>query len=686
MRSRLVALSAVFLALIPIMIPVAQSQAAVLPTLTTTRAAHQLTLKEAARGYPVHLLAVVTYYDPYIDPRHAALFVSEATGGVFVALTRIPVIPLQAGELVEVTGVSGTGDFAPIVARAEARVAGRSPLPYAPRVNLTQMLTSAEDGQWVEVEGVVRASRESGKNVFLNLELSDGNLTAAAVKQPGADYASLVDAKVTIRGNTAPIFNRHMQEAGARLLFPGLGSMTVEDPAPAHPFATPVSPVVGLLRFTAITAFRHRVHIRGNVTLLWPGRLLCIQDGAGGLCAQADPSTPLKPGELVDVIGFPTAGEFTPTLTNATYEAAGGGRAVRALSVTAAQALRGDHDAELVVLDGKLIGEDKAAKDPTIVLSSGKFIFSAVGPSELWAQLPSAWEAGSTLRITGICAVQADTDRSSRSEGFSVPKSFRIMFRSPADVVVVQRPSWWTAAHALRVLALALFIIVLAAVALIGQVRQGRTTASKLRLANDELFRLATVDGLTGVANRRTFDREMEREWARLMRTTEPLSLLLLDVDHFKMLNDSEGHQCGDECLVRVALELRQLVERKTDLVARYGGEEFGIMLAATGEADAMRVANAVCLCLAGLGLSNPRSPVAPTVTVSIGVATAVRGYFADVAAFLAAADRALYTAKHLGRNRVVFFSQTEDPEERQELRDPGRDRDHEVAGRAGGA
>jgi PleD family two-component response regulator len=109
-------------------------------------------------------------------------------------------------------------------------------------------------------------------------------------------------------------------------------------------------------------------------------------------------------------------------------------------------------------------------------------------------------------------------------------------------------------------------------------------------------------------------------------------------------------------------------------------------MLAATGEADAMRVANAVCLSLAGLGLSNPRSPVAPTVTVSIGVATVVRGYFVDVAAFFAAADRALYTAKHLGRNRVVFFSQTAKPEERQELRDPGCDRDPQLAGRAGGA
>ena len=103
----------------------AQTQSANLQTLTTARAAHELTLKEAARHYPVRLTATVTYYDPYIDPRRPAMFVTDGTGAIFVALSGWPAIPLKAGELVEVVGVSGPGDFAPIVMNAEAPRRGR---------------------------------------------------------------------------------------------------------------------------------------------------------------------------------------------------------------------------------------------------------------------------------------------------------------------------------------------------------------------------------------------------------------------------------------------------------------------------------------------------------------------------------------------------------------------------------
>jgi len=175
-----------------------------------------------------------------------------------------------------------------------------------------------------------------------------------------------------------------------------------------------------------------------------------------------------------------------------------------------------------------------------------------------------------------------------------------------------------------------------------------------LREANEGLRQLSSIDGLTGVANRRTLDQTLEREWARMMRSGEPLSLLLLDVDHFKVLNDSEGHQRGDECLILVAAEARRLVKREVDLVARYGGEEFAIVLASTGAEDAASIAEGLRLAIAGLSLRNRDSPVAPVVTVSIGVATAVRGAYTDVSEFVAAADRGLYAAKHAGRNRVV--------------------------------
>ncbi len=184
---------------------------------------------------------------------------------------------------------------------------------------------------------------------------------------------------------------------------------------------------------------------------------------------------------------------------------------------------------------------------------------------------------------------------------------------------------------------------------------------AELRQANEDLVRLSSVDSLTGVPNRRTLDRALEREWARMLRTNNPLSLLIVDVDHFKVLNDSEGHQHGDECLILIASELRRLVRRETDLAARYGGEEFAMILTSTDAADAMRFAENARLAIMGLELPSVHSPVAPVVTVSIGVATAVHGSFANVAEFLAAADHALYAAKGRGRNRVGFFGDESD-------------------------
>jgi signal transduction histidine kinase/CheY-like chemotaxis protein len=474
-----------------------------LPTLTKAHDAHSLTIEQAVRNYPVHLRTVVTYYDRFADPRRPAFFVCDSSDCIYVALWSMsmpmPAIPFKAGDLVEIKGVSAAGDYAPIVMASEAHVIGKSHLPsIAPRVTLTEILTGAEDGQWVEVEGVVHAVWESGKNINLELALSDGAITATTVKEVGADYDSLVDAKVRLRGNEAPLFNHQLQMTGAYLLFPDRAEVTVEESAPAHPFALPVSPVSGLLRFTPSPALNHRVHIRGTVTLAWPGRLLCIQDGLHGLCAQTDQTTPLPPGELVDVIGFPIIGAFTPSLSRATYRAAGGRQPVSAVPVTADQALRGNHDAGLVELEGQLIGQDDSASDPTIVLSSGNYVFSAVLPTKYGARRLPAWKKGTTFKIAGICSVKGGTDKAGTpgeglSIGFSTPQSFRILLRSPQDVVVIKSPSWWTPTHAIAMLGAAavLTLVVLAWVLVLRKRVHEQTHTIRLQLSEAAKLRTA---------------------------------------------------------------------------------------------------------------------------------------------------------------------------------------------------
>ena len=429
-----------------------------LRTLTTAREAHDLTLRDARRAYPIHLLAVVTYYDPNIDHRRAALFVHDATGAVFVAISTKPGYPIPAGALVDVTGVSAAGDFAPIVDHGEVRVVGESHLPpEAPLMTLSHLLTGGEDGQWVEMEGVVRSARPSEKdNIVFELATPEGNIGVITLPEPGIEYEGLVDAKVRIRGNAGPAFNRLGQLTGFHLFMPSIKVLRVEDPAPADPFRAPVRPVGSLLRFEPNTLFRRRVHVRGRVTMLWPSRSICIQDETQGICAQTTQTKPIHLGDVADVIGFPTIGDFGPTLADSTFRPTGRSEPEQASLITAEEALRGDHEAQLVQVEGKVIGEDQAATDPTLLLASGKFVFPAILPASGQRAELSTLKVGTTLRVKGICSVLADHNRTVAGGNFSVPASFRILLRSPQDVMVVARPSWWTAGHVLLLLAGAL--------------------------------------------------------------------------------------------------------------------------------------------------------------------------------------------------------------------------------------
>ena len=177
-------------------------------------------------------------------------------------------------------------------------------------------------------------------------------------------------------------------------------------------------------------------------------------------------------------------------------------------------------------------------------------------------------------------------------------------------------------------------------------------TADLVR-ANEELSRLSFTDPLTGLMNRRVFDQTLEMECARLARSGACLSLIGIDVDCFKALNDSQGHQRGDECLVMLGVEFMKIARRRIDLVARCGGEEFGVILPETDAVSAARIAESLRLAISNLKLPHPASHVAPFVTVSIGVATATQGSYCTPKDLSDAADRALYAAKRAGRNRV---------------------------------
>jgi diguanylate cyclase (GGDEF)-like protein len=165
---------------------------------------------------------------------------------------------------------------------------------------------------------------------------------------------------------------------------------------------------------------------------------------------------------------------------------------------------------------------------------------------------------------------------------------------------------------------------------------------------------LAAKDGLTGLANRRSFDQALEMEWAQAQRSGKPLALLFADVDHFKLFNDLHGHQSGDECLRAVAAVIGEKALRPTDLAARYGGEEFAIIMPETELEGALRVAERLREAVLKLRIAHGAAGAAPWVTLSVGVATYVPGSDVGPDWLLGQADQALYAAKHLGRNRVI--------------------------------
>ena len=441
---------------------VPQVQPRTLRVLTTAREAHGISIEESRRGYPIHLRAVVTYYDPYIDPRHGALFVHDGTAGIFFSVPKVPILPLYAGIVIDITGVSSPGDFAPMVEGRQIKVIKEGHLPTAPLVSMGRLLTGAEDGQWIEVEGLVHSVVESATNVTVSVTMSDGALSATTVKEAGRDYSALIDATVRIRGSSAPLFTRNRQMTGSRLFFPSLAQVTILEPAP-DPYALPVRPIDTLLQFTPNIVFHHRAHVRGRVTSQWPGRSLCIQDTSEGLCVLTTQNTPLTMGDVVDVVGFPAANQYAPIMTDAVFRWSSAAEPVAAISVTAEQALRGDHDAGLIQIEGRLIGLDRAARDPALVLSSGNIVFPAVLPNEGPSHSIPEWKEGSKLRIVGICTVQADPKATIMGEGSTRAESFRVLLRSTADVTVLEAPSWWTASHALVVLGL-VFAVTLAVV------------------------------------------------------------------------------------------------------------------------------------------------------------------------------------------------------------------------------
>ena len=645
-----------------------------LPLLTTARQVHDLTPVQASLGYPVRLRGVVTFYDPYQEG-HRALFIADSSGDVFVAPGFAHLPPMHAGSVVEVTGETDPGGFSPIVSHSTIRVLpGSEPLPAASSVTVSQLLAGGKDCYWVSLEGVVHSVKFDGMHVVLTVATPDGILSATTDKEEGANYSALVDSEIVIQGVAAPLVNSRRQLTGVRLLFPGMKTLSVRTPAPADPFSLPILPLSSLLQYSPHPASSHRIHVRGRVTLSWPGQTVCIVDNTAGLCIQTADRTQLKEGDLIDVAGFMGRKDYLPSITAAILKRIKSGRSLVPIDISAANALDigndnagtvspaahtdvseadslgTDRNGELVSIQGRLLGKNRGLNGSTLVLSSHGIVFSAVLPSDAVKdekQRNSSWIDGSTVAVTGVFIEKVDERQATRQEGIAHIESFQILLMSPEDVHVLSTPSWWSAEHALEVLGLVAFTMI----AILGWVgilrRQVRRQTEIIRRSEARFRQLAEHDGLTGLPVRNVLLERLKLALDEIRRQANSLALLMVDVDNFKHINDSMGHAVGDQVLFTIGARLQGSL-RSSDTVARMGGDEFTVLLTGLDHPDEAKA-------IASQLVSKIAEPmvlqgIRIEVSVSVGIATYPESG-SDAITLLRNSDEALYQAKARGRN-----------------------------------
>ncbi|MGA3023689.1 MAG: ATP-binding protein [Bryobacteraceae bacterium] len=418
--------------------------------LTEVRQFHRLSALEARREYPLHVRGTVTYFDPLTHNT----FVQDRTEGTYVFTNGIEGLPaMRAGDEVDIAGVTFPGDFAPTIGKPSIRILGRGVMPAPLAGDVEDIFLGNADSQWVELEGVIHGLDTVLGHALITLTWGTRSFKAHIVGLPilPEQYRG---ARVRLRGVAGSLFNRRRQLLGIQLFVPSMDYLTVLEPAPADPFALPVRGVDELLQFSPDARTDRLTHVRGVVTLSNPLGPTWIRGSGGALIVRDHTFAQLAPGDLVDVVGFPMKGPFSPEMRDAVLRKIGGGPQPAPAPVTADEAREGNYDSQLVRIDAILTDQINDAGEQVFHLESGRTTFTARIADR--PGLPVLTN-GAVLGVTGICSVEVDT-----SHDIVVPRTFTLRLRSPADIVTVREAPWWTPERTLRALALTIGVVLLA--------------------------------------------------------------------------------------------------------------------------------------------------------------------------------------------------------------------------------
>jgi hypothetical protein len=403
--------------------------------LTTAAEVRSLTAAEAEKHYPVKLRGVVTFYDDSLFSR----FLQDDTAGIYLQATNP--LALRPGQVVEVEGVTGPGEFAPVISPTSVKVVGEGKLPAPKPATVEELLGGALDSQMVEINGNVRAARfeKPTGNYFVDIVAGGERFTVVTRQLPVTNPNALLDAMVRVRGVCSTLFNHQRQLFGLRLLVPAADGLAVEQAAPANPFDVPMRPIDSLLQFTPQDNLEHRVKVAGTVVYFEPGNSIYIQNGDYGLRCQTLLRDPLQPGDQVEVLGSPAKGEYTPVLEDSIYRKTGAGTEPKAIPVDLNQVLTGVFDCRLVQMTATVLDRVDRGINQFLLLKAGDFVFEADLPQGANGGRLTDLANGSEVQVAGICLIERGNNWQAGKNWRA--KSFRLLLRSPQDVTILQSPS-----------------------------------------------------------------------------------------------------------------------------------------------------------------------------------------------------------------------------------------------------
>ncbi|HEX4748671.1 MAG TPA: PAS domain S-box protein [Bryobacteraceae bacterium] len=436
--------------------------------LSTAAQVHQLPAAAAKQGLPVVLRGTVTQF----IPEWAGFSLQDRTDAVWVYGNVIKALDLHAGQVVEVHGTAGPGNFAPVVQVNSVKVLGSGPLPKPRPADWKYLSSGACDNTYVSLTGVVRSAitveppRWRWRATAIHIDLG-GNEQWVYFRDPSPfPLAQLPDSTVRVNGTCAVLANSRKRFEGVAVLVPSVpNQLQILDAAQEITAGTPLTTIDRMFLYTPGTDRRRRVKISG--TVIWAeGNRAFVQEGTNGVLVRTVLPENVEPGERVYAIGFPSAGAYSAEMEDAVLVDQHRQGAVPPFAIAAGELLARFHsarpflpDSMLVRISGTVLGVSQSINGDVISLEDGSTMFNARLLKTQMGRSGLSLASGARVAVTGVCVIQADD--------LGLPQSFEILMRSSQDVRILEEPSWLTRTLAVRTAGILMVLVLVTVIVVI---------------------------------------------------------------------------------------------------------------------------------------------------------------------------------------------------------------------------